>query len=884
MFKNKLISLPKSVNSPHIDTYYDKTLPVVAKMVSSDVKNGLSTAEAAARLEANGYNSLPTKKPKSLLVKFLSQFADLMIIILLVSALISFILALYSKDKGDLLETFIIVGIVLINAVLGTVQEHKAERSLLNLSKLTAPTAKVQRGGKIYEIPSSEVVVGDVILLEAGDIIAADSRLITGVNFRVNESALTGESMPIYKDPFKAIAAATPLSGRLNTIYGGTFVTNGHGTALVTATASDTEMGKIAGLLVGTEQAKTPLQNRLNELSKAIGFICLAVCILVAVVGFVKGIKAMSPTDKLTDVFMNLFMTSVSLAVAAIPEGLPAVVTIVLARGIEKMVSHNAIVKTLPAVETLGSATVICTDKTGTLTQNKMTVSHLCDEKACYNGHFPPAERQLLQHFAYCCDAVRTNDGVFIGDPTEIAIVEAAYQHNIATKVSRLFELPFDSDRKMMTVVVNVNGQLLSVTKGSFEQMNRASSNGAAFFAAYKAMSKKGFRVLALSVKCVAQAFPRNSSLESNLHLTGLIALNDPPREGVSRSVALCKTAGIRPVMITGDNIDTATEIAKTIGIMGDNDVAVDGVTLGNWSDAELAKNVRKIAVYARVTPYDKLRIVKAWQSLGEVVAMTGDGVNDAPALKKADIGCAMGKTGTEVAKDTADLILTDDDFSTIVEAVAVGRGVYDNIKKTVKYLLSCNIGEVLCVFVCLLIYNVTPLFAIQLLWVNLVTDGLPGLALGMEKREPDIMQRKPKARSESFMSNGQGKVIAVYGAMFGAITIVAYAIGAKIDAVSGTTMAFLVLATSQLFFALEMRSSHSSFMAPLSPFMLISFVVSLFLVWIVALVPAFVNIFQLTHLPVGMYFAALMLSAVPAVVKEVRYLGLYIARKTNLR
>jgi Ca2+-transporting ATPase len=414
--------------------------------------------------------------------------------------------------------------------------------------------------------------------------------------------------------------------------------------------------------------------------------------------------------------------------------------------------------------------------------------------------------------------------------------------------------------------------------------MNRAADNGAAFFAAYKAMSKKGFRVLALSVKCVPQAFAKNSSLESNLHITGLIALNDPPRDGVSRSVALCKTAGIRPVMITGDNIDTATEIAKTIGIMGDNDVAVDGVTLGNWSDAELAKNVRKIAVYARVTPYDKLRIVKAWQSLGEVVAMTGDGVNDAPALKKADIGCAMGKTGTEVAKDTADLILTDDDFSTIVEAVAVGRGVYDNIKKTVKYLLSCNIGEVLCVFVCLLIYNVTPLFAIQLLWVNLVTDGLPGLALGMEKREPDIMQRKPKSRTESFMSNGQGKVIAIYGAMFGAITIVAYAIGAKIDAVAGTTMAFLVLATSQLFFALEMRSSHSSFSAPLSPFMLISFVVSLFLVWIVALVPAFVNIFQLTYLPVGMYFTALMLSAVPAVVKEVRYLGLYIARKTNLR
>lgn len=829
---------------------------------------GLTSEEAQKRLAEWGENVTQRAKRNSFFGKFLRQFADLMIVILLVASALSFFLALYSGDKTDLLEPIIIVAIVLANAFLGAYQEFRAEKSLDALKHLTSPKTKVFRDGVLTEADSATLVVGDVCVFEAGDVITADCILKTSESFFVNQSALTGESVPVEKQ-------AKVRVGDGHKVFSGSFVTKGRCVAEVTATGTATELGKIANLLASSQTVLTPLQQKLKQLSKVIGIVCLSVCLAVLVIGFIKGVKQMKSGDTLTSVFINIFLTSVSLAVAAIPEGLPAVVTVVLAKGLEKMASQNAVVKRLTAVEALGSATVICSDKTGTLTQNKMSLSGIYDGKYRTAKNVPNDDFNL-QAYGWCCDAVKSEKG-WLGDPTEVAVVSVIKKPKA---VLRLFEIPFDSNRKLMTVVVKCDNKYFAVTKGSFEAMQNA-ENRADFEAQYHVYTKKGLRVLALSVKEVAHNFARGTALENNLHVTALFTIADPPRPEATAAVATCKNAGIRPVMITGDNLETAREIAVSLGIMGAKDIAVDGTQLAEWTDGQLAEKVSDIAVYARVTPSDKLRIVKAWKSRNAVVAMTGDGVNDAPALKNADIGCAMG-SGTEVAKDASDIILTDDNFATIVEAVSLGRSVYQNIKKSVTYLLTCNIGEVLSVFVALLVWNVSPLSAMQLLWINLVTDGLPGLALGIYKQEDDVMAKPPHRFDETFFSGGGGRRIAFGGVLFAIATLVGYALGNKIGSAEACTMAYLVLSLSQLFFVLEMRSHHSIFKGGITVFMTVSFFVSVALVAAVAFVPAFQTVFGLTNLTWQQYLVALALSAVPSVAREVHLLFVGVARVKN--
>lgn len=833
-----------------------------------DYKRGLSSAEASQRLAKQGKNVTTGGKKSSFVKKFFSQFGDLMIIILLVAAALSFGLALYSGEKADMLEPVIIVAIVLANAFLGAFQEYRAEKSLDALKKLTSPKTKVVRDGNVILLDSENVVVDDVCVFEAGDVVTADCKLLNCESFFVNQSALTGESTPVEK------RQSSSHGKRSDTIYSGSFVTNGRCTAQVTATGSNTELGKIANFLADSKAVLTPLQQKLKQLSKVIGIVCLSVCFVVLVVGFVKGVRAMKPGDTLTAVFVNIFLTSVSLAVAAIPEGLPAVVTVVLAKGIEKMAAKSAVVKRLTAVEALGSATVICSDKTGTLTQNKMSLVGMYDGKSYRRAAQIPQEDANFQAFCWCCDVVKNDEG-WLGDPTEVAVASLMQKPNFAL---RLFEIPFDSNRKLMTVVVKHNNRYFAVTKGSFDAMKNA-CNYDVFQKHYNVYAKKGLRVLALSVKEVRHDFSKSLALENSLNITALFTLADPPRKEVFRAVEMCKSAGIRPVMITGDSLLTAQEIAKNLGILQQGDMAVDGETLQSWSDSQLARNVGKIAVYARVTPSDKLRIVNAWKSVNAVVAMTGDGVNDAPALKNADIGCAMG-SGTEVAKDASDIILADDNFATIVDAVSLGRSVYQNIKKAVTYLLTCNIGEVLSVFVALLIWDVSPLSAMQLLWINLVTDGLPGLALGIYKQEDDVMKIPPKKAGETFFSGGGGRRIVLGGILFALSTLLGYAVGNSADSASASTMAYLILSLSQLIFVLEIRSRHSIFRGGITAFMAVSFAVSVVMVFAVALVPALQGLFGLTQLPWQMYLAALALSTLPSLARECYHLFYFLKKK----
>lgn len=842
-------------------------------MTNNDfLRKGLTNEEAEQRLAQDGYNVTEEKEKRGFLRKFFAQFADLMIIILLVAAALSFGMAIYSRDTADLIEPIIIVLIVLANAVLGTVQEYRAEKSLDALKQLTSPKTKVVRSGEILQIDSRNIVVGDICVFEAGDVVTADCKLLQCEGLFVNQSALTGESEPQEKK-----ATFAQISKGENCIYSGSFVTKGRAVAVVCATGRNTELGKIAGLLANSQNTLTPLQQKLKQLSKVIGIVCLVVCAAVLVIGFVKGIKRMSPTDTFAEVFVDIFLTSVSLAVAAIPEGLPAVVTVVLAKGIEKMARKNCVVKRLTAVEALGSATVICSDKTGTLTQNRMTLIGVFDGAEYVLQSNLKSDSNLLQSYCWCCDATQNADGEWLGDPTEIAVASVTVQDK---SYSRLYEIPFDSQRKLMTTVVRSNGRYYSVTKGSMDAMKSA-SNFDLFDKQYKVYAKKGLRVLALAVREVQHNFPRSLALEQDLTISALFVISDPPRKEAKAAVQTCKDAGIRPVMITGDSLDTACEIARTLGILQSGDMAIDGEQLAALSDEQLEQNVTKIAVYARATPSDKLRIVSAWQKTGAVVAMTGDGVNDAPALKNADIGCAMG-SGTEVAKDAADIILTDDNFATIVDAVSLGRSVYENIKKSVTYLITCNIGEVLCVFWALLIWNVSPLSAMQLLWINLVTDGLPGLALGIYKQESDVMKRPPKGKEETFFSGGGAKRIAIGGILFGASTIVGYAIGNIYGYYEACTMAYIILAMSQLFFVLEMRARTGLFGSGITKFMLISFVVSVALVAVVAFTPVFQAVFGLVTLSLPLYFVALALSLLPTIAYEIVRLVKKIAVKRN--
>lgn len=888
-------------------------LKSVIETTRTDTVNGLSSIEAKERLSRDGANVLIGKKKKTLIRRFFEQFKDTMVIILLFAAFLSLVIAIYNHTSGantsdlveDYLEPVIIMIIVILNAVLGTVQEAKAEKSLEALQKLSAPHVRVLRDGQVSTVEAAQLVVGDIILLEAGDIVSADARLIESASLKIDESALTGESVPVEKDYLSICSENSPVGDRTNMIFSGCPVSYGRAKAVVTATGMNTEIGKIAGLLSGEDQMKTPLQHKLTVLSKYLGIICLVVSVIVFGVGIAEGLITKRPSDPVLPIFMKYFMTAVSLAVAAIPEGLPAIVTIVLARGVARMVTKNAIARKLPAVETLGSASVICSDKTGTLTQNRMTVVK------CYSGGkietMPDVSENtklMLKYATLCCDGtvVVNENGVdkHIGDPTETCIIVAArslgmHKNELHAKHPRKYEIPFDSERKLMTTINEIGGKYYVIIKGAWESLidKISGTNVDEIQSAVMSMSKDALRVLVVAYK-VLDKLPEkfiNEELEKDLIFSGLIGMIDPPREEAKEAVAVCVKAGIKPVMITGDHIVTASAIARQLGIMGEKDKAITGEELLKMSDEELAEKIENYAVYARVSPQDKLRIVKAWQSRGAVVAMTGDGVNDAPALKAADIGCAMGITGTDVAKGAADMVLTDDNFATIVDAVEEGRGIFDNIKKAVKYLLGCNLGEVLIVFIAMLIWRETPLLAIQLLWINLVTDGLPALAIGMERPEEGVMNRKPKPKSEGFFANGMGIEIIIYGVFFAVVTLVAYYLGIKMDNIpsnmaytAGSTMAFLVLASGQLFFALEMRSNRSVFVdSPIrNKYMVGAFFVSMGLIVLVALVPSIAKVFGLTQLSGEYYGYALILSLMPLVALEIGYLVRYFIKNAR--
>lgn len=848
------------------------------KELRTSLEAGLSSQEAQQRLGQYGENKLAEKKKKTNLQRFLEQFKDAMIIILLLAAAVSFVVACFGHDPMEFFEPLLILLIVVLNAVLGMVQEAKAEKALDALKNMSAPHARVLRDGKEQVIDAAQLVPGDVIRLEAGDFIPADARLLKSVSLKSEESALTGESVPSEKDAAALVEEKAPLGDRSNMVFSGCSVTYGTATAVVTGTGMNTEMGKIAGLLEGEEEGQTPLQQKLAQLGKYLGFVALAACAVIFVVGLVNGINV-----------LEIFMTAVSLAVSAIPEGLPAIVTIVLAIGVQRMVKKNALIRRLPAVETLGSASVICSDKTGTLTQNRMTLVKLWvngePELETVSASNTPTARELLRYGALCCDGsvVYKEDGTeqHIGDPTETSILVAAHkngmeQDELNRQYPRLAELPFDSDRKLMTSVNQIDGKIVAIVKGAFDMMAARCVSGDLEAAKEKneEMSRGALRVLAVGYKFLEKApeDPTSEELENGLTLLGLVGMIDPPRPEAKAAVATCRQAGIKPVMITGDHVVTASAIAKELGILGDGDKAITGAQLDAMTEEQLDQEVEHISVYARVSPENKIRIVKAWQRKGQVVSMTGDGVNDAPALKAADIGCAMGITGTDVAKGAADMTLTDDNFATIVDAVREGRGIYANIKKVVGFLLGTNIGEVLTVFFAMILWHKTPLLSMQLLWINLVTDSLPAISLGMEAVEADVMDHKPKPKSEGIFAHGLGIQVVLQGCMFALLTLAAFVLGQRFGGSleAGQTMAFMVLALTQIVQSFNMRSQRSLFaIGPFSNKKLNgAALLSLALVCLVLFTPVRIA-FGLVLLPGWLYLVGLGLILVPLPVME---------------
>lgn len=842
-----------------------------------DRTSGLTSPQVRDAQAKYGENRLLEKKKKTNLQRFLDQFKDVMILILIGAAVISFVVACTSGEPAEFFEPVLILLIVVLNAVMGVLQESKAEKALEALQSLSAPHARVLRDGKEAVIDAVQLVPGDIIHLEAGDFVPADARLIKASSLKAEEAALTGESVPSEKDAAAEIAENAPLGDRLNMVFSGCSITYGHATAVVTATGMNSEMGRIAGLLSGEAEVQTPLQKKLARLGQYLGILALAACAVIFVVGILDGIPV-----------MEIFMTAVSLAVSAIPEGLPAIVTIVLSIGVQRMVKRNAIVRRLPAVETLGGTSVICSDKTGTLTQNRMTLTHAYvdgkGELDTIDAENSPEVLRLLRFGALCCDGSVIFNGSqeqHIGDPTETSIVLAAHRSGMPKdelniQYPRVAELPFDSDRKRMTTVNRMDGTYVVIVKGAFDSLAPLCIAGdlQAASAMNDQMSREALRVLALAYREMDSVpeHPTIDELECGLTFMGLVGMIDPPRSEARDAVAVCRKAGIRPVMITGDHVVTASAIARSLGILCDGDQAITGQELSAMSEAELDARVRDISVYARVSPEDKIRIVKAWQRQGEVVSMTGDGVNDAPALKAADIGCAMGITGTDVAKGAADMTLTDDNFATIVEAVREGRGIYENIKKVVGFLLGTNIGEVLAVFFSMILWRQTPLLSMQLLWINLVTDSLPAIALGMEDVEDSIMERGPRPKDEGIFAHGLGIRIVLQGAMFAVLTLCAFWIGRKTtgELAGGQTMAFMVLAFSQVVQSFNMRSNRSLFKTGFFTNQKLNLAVltSTVLMILVVFTPVRVA-FGLMVLPAMLYWQALGLSLVPVVAME---------------
>ena len=795
-------------------SFYTKSSREVLAELNSKAE-GLTSQEVSARQEKYGPNELQQAKKKTNLQRFFDQFKDAMIIILLVAAAISFVIACVEGNPKEFFEPGLILLIVVLNALMGVMQESKAEKALEALKSMSAPHSRVIRDGQEQVIESAQLVPGDIIRLEAGDFVPADARLLKSVNLKCEESALTGESVPSDKEADAVIEEKAPLGDRSNMIYSGCSVSYGTATAVVTATGMETEMGKIANLLSGEQDGQTPLQKKLAQLGKYLGFLALGVCAIIFVIGLIAKLPV-----------MEIFMTAVSLAVSAIPEGLPAIVTIVLSIGVQRLAKQNAVIRRLPAVETLGGASIICSDKTGTLTQNRMTlmkayVEGLQEDVSKENSK---EIRKLMGYATLCCDgSIRFEDGQVqhIGDPTETAIILGAHnngmtQAELNSRFPRVAELPFDSDRKLMTSVNQVEGKLLVIVKGAVDMLIPRCIKGNTEKAkeVNEEMSSCALRVIAVAYKEIEELPQDLNTLEHGLTFMGLLGMIDPPRPECAEAVRTCLRAGIKPVMITGDHVVTASAIAKALGILQPGQRAITGAQLDAMTDEELDAQVEKISVYARVSPENKIRIVKAWQRKDQVVAMTGDGVNDAPALKAADIGCAMGITGTDVAKGAADMTLSDDNFATIVEAVKEGRSIYRNIKKVVGFLLGTNIGEVITVFFAMLLWQKTPLLSMQLLWINLITDSLPAIALGMEPIEAGVMDEKPRPKKEGLFANGLGIRVVLQGLMFGILSLIAYRVGESVmgSVEGGQTMAFTVLALSQIVQAYNMRSDRSLF------------------------------------------------------------------------
>ncbi|KYZ77784.1 ATPase [Anaerosporomusa subterranea] len=883
--------------------WFSKSQEEALNELNVNPATGLTTTEAKARLEKYGANKLKGKPKKSLISLFFEQLQDMLIYVLLGAAVITVAI-------GEYVDAVIILLVVVLNAVIGVVQEYKAEKAIEALQAMTTPRSLVRRDGEVKEINSEEIVLGDIIVLDAGRFVPADLRLIESANLQIEESALTGESVPseknaddLHEDP------KTPIGDKSNMAFMSTLATYGRGEGAVIATAMDTEIGKIATILDEDIEEMTPLQKRLDELGKTLGFIAIGICVLIFIIALFQK----------RDLF-EMFLTAISLAVAAIPEGLPAIVAIVLALGVTRMSKINAIVKKLPAVETLGSVSIICSDKTGTLTQNKMTVvkfytfDNLKDVQAEAMGQTAEQdEKELMKSFVLCSDATYEN-GQSTGDPTEVALVVLGDKYNLARRTlhseyKRVGERPFDSDRKLMSTLNKEENAYRVHTKGAIDNILTISKNAlvngqviplteemkANYLKIAEEMSDNALRVLGAAFKDTVSIIDPEA-MEKDLTVIGIVGMIDPPRLEVKDSIVEAKSAGITPIMITGDHKNTAVAIAKELGIAASIQQSITGAEIDELSDEEFSRRIKDYRVFARVSPEHKVKIVQAFQSHGNIVSMTGDGVNDAPSLKKADIGVAMGITGTDVSKGASDMILTDDNFSTIVHAIEEGRNIYNNIKKSVIFLLSCNLGEVVAIFISVLFFWPVPLLATQLLWINLITDTLPAIALGVDPGDKDVMKKKPRDPKESFFANGAGVRAILGGTLIGALTLAAFYFGLREYGYSfgsktipeevltyARTMAFVVLAGSQLFYSLAMRNPTKSILQVglfSNMYLIGAIVVGFILQLVVISVPFLASAFKVQMLSAGDWGLVILFSLIPLALKEIA--KLFMSEREN--
>lgn len=861
--------------------WFNKESKEVINELSTNLINGLSSSEAKLRLDQNGLNKIQGKKKKSIFQLFLSQINDVMIYILLIAAIISFIV-------GEVSDSIIILIVIFINAIIGVIQESKAEKALDALKSMSTPKAIVKRDGNIIEIPSEEVVVGDIIVIDAGRYIPADLRIVESANLKIEESAFTGESVPSEKNSDTITEGEdVPIGDQHNMAFMSTLVTYGRGVGIVVNTGMNTQIGKIAKMLDSEDENTTPLQKKLAELGKTLGFAAVGISIIIFIISMFQGRD-----------LLEMFMTSISLAVAAIPEGLPAIVAIVLALGVQRMIKENAIIRKLPSVETLGSVNIICSDKTGTLTINKMTVKKYYVNRQIYSLEsidINNKETELLTQGMILCNDATSKDGVQTGDPTEVALIDVGnkiglFKDELNDKFKRVNEIPFDSDRKLMTTVNSYENKYNIFTKGAIDSILKISTKilvndeikeftdkeKTETLAASNSMSDDALRVLALAYKTIDNEHVPIDELENDLIFVGLMGMIDPPRAEVKDSIELSKNAGIRTIMITGDHKNTAVAIAKELGIVNDISEAMSGSEIDTYSEEEFTKIVNNFKVFARVSPEHKVRIVKAFKSYGNIVSMTGDGVNDAPSLKAADIGVAMGITGTDVAKGAADMVLTDDNFTTIVKAVEEGRNIFNNIKKSIIFLLSCNLGEIVALFFAILLNWPAPLLPIHILWVNLITDSFPALSLGVDPGDKGVMDLPPKNPKESLFAGRVGILLIINGILIGGTTLFAFVFGEYLYPDSlrhAQTMAFVVLSVSQLFYSLAMRNETKSlFQVGIfkNKWLIASIIFGILIQLVIITIPFTANAFKVYSLSLTDWGIVIIISLIPFVINEI--------------